>query len=542
MASFASRPRIGSRTAPASVSPLTSELVRAVLVKPDLRRNRSGEQRKAAGDQARVSTMGPHGLDQGAAAGRERDARRDDLVDDADRQALNRATRSRRAGSKAISPFIARSVMAETSAFRPTIIGEFVDAFLPDHGGIHIGEKEALAALGDGLDHEVDRLVCDLGPQARLDDGRQNLRMREKVGCDSACQDGMLSFMSERSRGPCYQRVGDGRMRRVCNKCRDHEILGRCHRGGPFVSNVGIDAILIAGPTASGKSALAIELAKALGGMVINADSMQVYGDLRIITARPSVEDEAEAPHRLFGHVDAGVNFSVGRYVADAVSMLDLYGATQLPIFVGGTGLYFKALTEGLSDMPNVPDEVREFVRRESEGVETPALHRWLSDRDPETASRLRPSDRLRIQRALEIVAATGRSLASFHGARRPGPLAGRRVCKVFLSPERDELRQRIDHRFVHMMKAGRARRGEGACGAKSRSDASRHARPRGAGPAGLSARRNQPGGSGGEGARGHAPLFEAAIHVVPAPACGLGLGDARGGVHRGHADNQWPP
>ena len=93
--------------------------------------------------------------------------------------------------------------------------------------------------------------------------------------------------------------------------------------------------------------------------MVINADSMQVYGDLRIITARPSVEDEAEAPHRLFGHVDAGVNFSVGRYVADAVSVLDLYGATQLPIFVGGTGLYFKALTDGLSDMPNVPDEVR---------------------------------------------------------------------------------------------------------------------------------------------------------------------------------------
>ena len=221
------------------------------------------------------------------------------------------------------------------------------------------------------------------------------------------------------------------------------------------MSNVGIDAILIAGPTASGKSALAIELAKTLGGMVINADSMQVYGDLRIITARPSVEDEAEAPHRLFGHVDAGVNFSVGRYVADAVSMLDLYGATQLPIFVGGTGLYFKALTEGLSDMPNVPDEVRELVRRQSEGVETPALHRWLTDRDPETASRLRPSDRLRIQRALEIVAATGRSLASFHGARRPGPLAGRRVCKVFLSPERDELRQRIDHRFVHMMKAG---------------------------------------------------------------------------------------
>ena len=221
------------------------------------------------------------------------------------------------------------------------------------------------------------------------------------------------------------------------------------------MSDVGIGAILIAGPTASGKSALAIKLAKTLGGVVINADSMQVYGDLRVITARPTVEEEAEAPHRLFGHVDAGVNFSVGRYMVDAVSALAECGAERLPIFVGGTGLYFKALTEGLSDMPAVPDEVREQVRRESEGLATPALHRLLSERDPESASRLRPSDRLRVQRALEIVAATGRPLASFHGARRPGPLADRRVVKLFLSPKRDELRQRIDRRFVTMMETG---------------------------------------------------------------------------------------
>ena len=170
------------------------------------------------------------------------------------------------------------------------------------------------------------------------------------------------------------------------------------------MSDVRIGAILIAGPTASGKSALGIRLANALGGTVINADSMQVYGDLRIITARPTMEEEAQAPHRLFGHVDAAVNFSVGRYVADATRVLHETAGTTVPIFVGGTGLYFKALTEGLSDMPTVPDEIREQVRRESEGLETPALHRLLTGRDPETASRLRPSDRLRIQRALEIV------------------------------------------------------------------------------------------------------------------------------------------
>ena len=221
------------------------------------------------------------------------------------------------------------------------------------------------------------------------------------------------------------------------------------------MSEFRIGAVLIAGPTASGKSALGVKLAQGLDGVVINADSMQVYRDLRIITARPTPEEEAEAPHRLYGHVDAAVNFSVGRYVADAIRMLQDIQGLKLPIFVGGTGLYFKALTEGLSDMPPVPEEVREQVRRESEGLETPELHRLLSQRDPETARTLRPSDRLRVQRALEIFAATGRPLVSFHGARQPGPLADVPVVKLFLAPERDELRRRIDARFLTMMDKG---------------------------------------------------------------------------------------
>ena len=216
-----------------------------------------------------------------------------------------------------------------------------------------------------------------------------------------------------------------------------------------------IGAVLIAGPTASGKSALGVKLAQMLDGVVINADSMQVYRDLRVITARPTPADEAEAPHRLYGHVDAAVNFSVGRYVADAVQVLHELRGQKMPIFVGGTGLYFKALTEGLSDMPPVPDEVREQVRRESEGLETPELHRLLSERDPETARTLRPSDRLRVQRALEIFAATGQPLVSFHGARQPGPLADVPVVKLFLAPEREELRRRVDARFLAMMDQG---------------------------------------------------------------------------------------
>jgi tRNA dimethylallyltransferase len=221
------------------------------------------------------------------------------------------------------------------------------------------------------------------------------------------------------------------------------------------VSDVGVGAVLIAGPTASGKSALGIKLAQRLDGLVINADSMQVYRDLRVITARPTPAEEAEAPHRLYGHVDAAVNFSVGRYVADATQILQEIKGRKLPIFVGGTGLYFKALTEGLSDMPPVPEEVREQVRRDSEGLETSELHRLLSERDPETARTLRPSDRLRVQRALEIFAATGQPLVSFHGARQPGPFADSPVIKLFLAPDRDELRRRIDQRFLTMIEQG---------------------------------------------------------------------------------------
>lgn len=221
------------------------------------------------------------------------------------------------------------------------------------------------------------------------------------------------------------------------------------------MSGFKIGAVLIAGPTASGKSALGIKLAQALDGVVINADSMQVYRDLRVITARPTLEEEVQAPHRLYGQVDAAINFSVGRYVADAIGVLDEIRGRKLPIFVGGTGLYFKALTEGLSDIPPVPEEIREEVRRESEGLETPELHRLLSERDPETARTLRPSDRLRVQRALEIFAATGQPLVSFHGARQPGPLADGPVIKLFLAPEREELRRRIDTRFLTMMEQG---------------------------------------------------------------------------------------
>jgi len=220
--------------------------------------------------------------------------------------------------------------------------------------------------------------------------------------------------------------------------------------------DVGGKAVLIAGPTASGKSALALELAQTHDAVIVNADSMQVYRDLRIITARPTPEEEARVPHRLYGHVDAAVNFSAGAWVTDAAAILaEARAQHRLPIFVGGSGLYFKALTRGLSAVPPIAPEVRDGVRArlERDGVE--ALHAELMQRDPASAERLKPRDRTRIARALEVVEATGRSLTDWHREGLPPLLPPGEFRALFLAPERDELYARIDARFDVMLGAG---------------------------------------------------------------------------------------
>jgi tRNA dimethylallyltransferase len=215
-------------------------------------------------------------------------------------------------------------------------------------------------------------------------------------------------------------------------------------------------AVLIAGPTASGKSALAVRLARRLDGVVVNTDSMQVYRDLRVITARPSVDEEASAPHRLYGHVDAAENYSVGRWLADVQPVLaEIAASGRMPIFVGGTGLYFKALTRGLAAVPPIPPEIRTAVRARAERIGTAALHAELAQRDPAAAARLTPADRVRIARALEVLEATGRSLIEWHGTGTPPLLDYASTAKLFLDPDRAQLYQRIDARFAAMLAMG---------------------------------------------------------------------------------------
>jgi tRNA dimethylallyltransferase len=215
-------------------------------------------------------------------------------------------------------------------------------------------------------------------------------------------------------------------------------------------------AILIAGPTASGKSALALAIARRIGGAVVNADSMQVYADLRILTARPTPAEEAEARHELFGHVDAAVDYSVGRWLDDLRALLGALAREGVtPVIAGGTGMYFKAALHGLSDIPAVPPELRARVRAEAEGEPPERLHARLAARDPTTAARLRPTDPQRIIRALEVLEATGKPLASFQGARM-APLLDASACPAyFLAPSREALFARIDARFDRMIEAG---------------------------------------------------------------------------------------
>lgn len=216
------------------------------------------------------------------------------------------------------------------------------------------------------------------------------------------------------------------------------------------------DAILITGPTASGKSALAIAFARAHDGVVINADSMQVYDTLQVITARPSAEEMGGVAHQLYGHVPASRSYSTGDWLREVGSLLaDLRNEGRLPVIIGGTGLYFKALTGGLSDMPVIPDAVRTEIRQRLEAEGPEVLHEELAAVDPTVAQRLNTSDGQRIVRALEVFSATGRSITEFQKQSGPMLIDPDRALKLVVLPDRKLLHDRINRRFALMMEAG---------------------------------------------------------------------------------------
>lgn len=217
-----------------------------------------------------------------------------------------------------------------------------------------------------------------------------------------------------------------------------------------------LSPILIAGPTASGKSALAVAIAEHVGGVIINADSMQVYRELRILTARPSPDEEARLPHALYGFVPASEAYSAGRFVADVADALaTARQAGRRAVIVGGTGLYFKALLEGLSPIPAIEAEIREHWRAEAERRGAADLHRDLAARDARMAERLASSDTQRIVRALEVIEQTGRSLADWQQVRGAPVIDEAQAVRLLVTLDREDLHARAGARFDRMIASG---------------------------------------------------------------------------------------
>lgn len=212
---------------------------------------------------------------------------------------------------------------------------------------------------------------------------------------------------------------------------------------------------MLFGPTASGKTAAGVQLARRLGGEVINADSMQVYAGLPLLTAIPDMAEQGGVPHHLFGSVDPATKYSVGKWAEAALALItDIQGRGHVPILVGGTGLYFTALTEGLAEMPDVPQARLQALQAELQETGLPELYARLCALDPDGAAKLKPNDSQRIFRALSVIEETGQSLSHWQAETTPLLTPGSWQGAV-LMPERDSLYGRINARFAHMVEAG---------------------------------------------------------------------------------------
>ncbi|HET8727456.1 MAG TPA: tRNA (adenosine(37)-N6)-dimethylallyltransferase MiaA [Alphaproteobacteria bacterium] len=244
----------------------------------------------------------------------------------------------------------------------------------------------------------------------------------------------------------CATALCDGQARHVQSGSRPSAGRGRATAG---------EVVVIGGPTASGKSGLALDLARVLDGVVINADSMQVYRELSVLTARPGPADMAHAPHRLYGVLSGEERCSVARWRAMSLAEIDAaHGAGKLPIVVGGTGLYLRALMAGLADIPEIPEPIRAATGELFEALGGAAFHDELRRRDPKAATRLPPGDRQRLVRAFEVMAATGRSIVDWQN--EPAAASqGLSFHAIALMPEREPLYAACNARFLAMMDSG---------------------------------------------------------------------------------------
>ncbi len=407
----------------------------------------AGEDGEAAGDEGGIAAVRGHRVDQFFAAGGECDALGNDLVNDGDWQSLEEGDPFAKGGLEFDLAVHGACRDGGDEILQTDFGGQLVDAFLADHGRIHVGDQQFLAAGFCVLNDDVDRRAVDRGGECCHGVRLIRAILQRDVAGNPVGQpvkagggNGACGLFTERRDEYRILRIGDER--------------GNQSHGDNLVSEY--DAILITGPTASGKSALALDWARRVDGVVVNADSMQVYDTLRVVTARPSGGEMGDVEHRLYGHVPANTTYSTGawlRAVEAEIAAIRAVGKT--PVLVGGTGLYFKALTGGLSEMPEVPEELRLALRARlaKEGPE--ALHAMLAARDPAGAAVLQPGDGQRILRALEVLMASGKPIAHFQALAGPSLIDPLKARKMVVLPERDVLRRRIDRRFASMMEEG---------------------------------------------------------------------------------------
>lgn len=312
---------------------------------------------------------------------------------------------------------------------------DLIDAFLSDHGGVHVRDEKPFAPVSFQYDRDIDR-------QARK-------RPAEFIHPLNSIGFRCFSFSQ-----PAHRRSAKFAQHRQ-HTAIDCARTGGCYENGDgihMVKSPNKRALLIAGPTASGKSALAIKMARERKGVVINADALQVYRELRILSARPLLEEEASVPHRLYGHVSGFESYSVAHWLDDATkALLAAWDEGQFPVVTGGTGLYFRALEQGLAEIPPIDPAIRKKWRNFAGD-----LYGELLRLDPQAAMFLKSNDRQRIIRSLEVIESTGKPLTQWQAeANRSALLADVTVERIFLNPPREELYARAEARFNRMLAAG---------------------------------------------------------------------------------------
>lgn len=433
--------------------------VRYHMIKPQFGGDPFGEDREPTRNQCRDSAAGAHRSDQLPGSSRNSNSLRCSFEHALLHSREQRHTLCQRGGKVDLAVHRTAGDLRDLWP-KPDETGELIEHLVLDDRRLHIGDEKAFAPLRQRLDDDIDWRITDCGACGLLACRRigrienQIARLtRRKPDRAARGPCGIGGRRGETSKPEPAMRPGD-QCKNDRHRLSSYPDHWRAHKRPAVPSGRAATVIVIAGPTASGKSTLALALADALGGVIINADSMQCYRDLRILTARPDDAAERQVPHRLYGFLDAGERGSVAHW--RALALAEIAAATRarrLPILVGGTGLYLRALEKGLAPIPEIPDEIRKEAVELHRQLGGAAFRERLAEFDPISARRLAPGDKQRLIRAFEVARATGVPIGHWQG--QPVSQPNHRVGTILLAPPRDQLYAACDARLVRMIEAG---------------------------------------------------------------------------------------